>query len=411
MYLLESCLPKRHLPISDASILVLEGRRAILPWADLLEAFSSRCDQPAAMNWLAYFLTGKDAKHKHPYLVLELDGSQDRATVQPADIGPENLRSVVLMAEYRIFGLRTRAFVISDGAGMRTVVAPKERRGEVAVRALDAVMQCGAHVALLSYVPGESEKRPIPYTRGRPAEWTERTRLVGAHLPLASTLDATFAQLGKTTRTNLRYYRKRLEKAVPCEFIPDARSLVTPAEYVALNQGSLNPFSDVDFARRMDAARLLPGGFLCGLRTSQGKWLSLAGGWRQDTTTVLHFQANAAGLEKMSLGTAMRSFLIEGEIARGTRELVFYGGTTHSMHHAFPEGPVRDLVIRRHTLRARLMRRLAPFGLAGRSPFGRTNFLGATLSDEGLEWAPARLITARVDSPRSHRFEDANPVR
>ena len=51
--------------------------------------------------------------------------------------------------------------------------------------------------------------------------------------------------------------------------------------------------------------------------------------------TVLHWQMNAAGYEKLSVGTAMRSYFLEHEVGRGAKKLIYYGGTPHSMGHSF----------------------------------------------------------------------------
>ena len=72
----------------------------------------------------------------------------------------------------------------------------------------------------------------------------------------------------------------------------------------------------------------------------------------------------------------MRAFLLEHEIARGTKRLVFEGGTPHPMRFAFTRGQTVDLLaIRRHSLRAWLLRRFAD------RIFPQKNFLRAALKD------------------------------
>ncbi|MDE1154523.1 MAG: GNAT family N-acetyltransferase [Acidobacteriaceae bacterium] len=383
---------------------MLEGTKAILPWAGLLEEFASLCGQPGAMHWLGYFLEGKVAQHKQPYLVLDLGPGVDRKTVQPEQLEPHQLCSVVLMAEYRLGLFRTRAFLVSDGTALRTVVAPADQRRAVAIRALNCAMECGAHLAQLAYMPGEEEDealQPIGFRHNM--EWAERTRIFGAHLPVQATLEETLAQFGKSTRVNMRYYRRRLEASPGCEFVADARALIQPEMYSQLNRGSLNELPEEEFARRMDAARLLPGGYLVGLRSPEGQWLSLVGGWRQDDTSVVYFQVNSSGYEKASLGTVMRSYLLEHEASLGTRDLVFYGGTNHSMGHSFIDRPVQDILFRRRSLRSRFMEWVAPMSLAGKNPFGRTNFLGEAIASGELRWQPLLMNRRKTVRPRAHR--------
>ena len=148
--------------------------------------------------------------------------------------------------------------------------------------------------------------------------------------------------------------------------------------------------------------------FLTGLRGPDGQWLSLAGGWRQDGTTVLHWQMNRAGMEKHSIGTVMRSYLLEDEIARGASRLLIFGGTPHSMRHAFAQEPVSDLILQRQGLRAKVTCAAARWFSRHGSRLGRANFLAELLSNPSLCWIetpepmrPTNAIAAAV--ARTHR--------
>ena len=181
-------------------------------------------------------------------------------------------------------------------------------------------------------------------------------------LHLRPTYEETLAQFGHSTRFNLRYYRRRLARRMWLEFMDDVRSRITSAEFESLNAASLNPIGSAHEVKlRWTCSCELPDSFVVGLRSSEGKWLSLIGGWRQDTTTVLHWQLNAAGYEHDSIGTVMRSFFLEHEVARGTRELLIFGGTPHTIRHAFKEDAIVDLVFCRDSLRSRICRSLARY--------------------------------------------------
>lgn len=371
-------------------LLVLRGRSSILPWASLLEEFSARCGQPGAMSWLEFFLRGQTARHKTPYLVLAFAPGVDPSAASPQSLQAQQIASATLTVEYCVCGLRTRAFVPDDIAGLRSVVAPADRRRAAATQAAAALLECGAHIAIVAYDAANcSATTPPQFAAGEAVDWAERTRTTSARLPLRSTFDETLAQMSKSTRTNLRYYRRRLVREQPVEFVSDARGQLTPETLRMLNGNSRYPIENEEFERRV-AACSLPGGFLLGLRTAAGEWLSLMGGWRQNDTTVLHFQCNAGARERDSLSTVMRSFLIEHEVERGAREIVFYGGTPHHMQRAFVTVPVHDLIIRRRSWLAAFLLWLAPWGKAHRSPFGRANFLGETLSEGALQWHQSR---------------------
>jgi hypothetical protein len=114
---------------------------------------------------------------------------------------------------------------------------------------------------------------------------------------------------------------------------------------------------------------------------------------------VLHWQANASGYEQLSIGTVMRSYFIEAEIARGSRSLSFYGGTPHSMAHSFVPDVATDLMVRRRSWRAALLVVGARIVLASQSRKGGHNFLLETLSALSGTWQPV----ARTDADRAGR--------
>jgi hypothetical protein len=182
------------------------------------------------------------------------------------------------------------------------------------------------------------------------------------------------------------------------EYVPDAGRALRGVNLQALNAASLNPIEPGEFARRVQAAANLPESFLVGLRSADGTWLSLIGGWRQGTTTVLHWQMNRAGYEKHSLGTVMRSFFLENEIAHGATDLFIYGGTPHSMRHAFDEQPVADLVLQRRCWTGEALRRAS--GLLRRyAKVGGADFLLECLHSSDMQWTEPGKSLPR-DAPK-----------
>ena len=122
------------------------------------------------------------------------------------------------------------------------------------------------------------------------------------------------------------------------------------------------------------------GSLFFGLRAANGQWLSLVGGRTHHGITHIEWQMNRADMPAYSLSTAMRYHLLEHEVARGTNRIFFIGGTSHSMRSALVPFRVVDLVVVRSRLPRWLMRRLS------RASAIRTNFVGAMLASDTLEW-------------------------
>jgi hypothetical protein len=374
--------------------LVLSGHAAVLEQASLLESLAQRCHQAGAMNWLSHFLSASDFRGKNPYLVLIV-----RPGVTVSSLPLEGVHAAVLLFEYRVLGMPTGAFATHDWAGFRSVIAPEAERGAIAAMAADAVLEHGAQLVLISYGhAARSTSRQAPVSR-RETRWGWRTRPVEMTLALEPTFQATLAKLGKATRFNLGYYRRRVEAAVPCEFIADARGLLQEQELERLNAGSLNPAPLKSFRQQYESSCRLPGGFLLGLRSSHGKWLSLIGGWRQGGVTVLYWQMNAAGYEKLSIGTAMRSYFLEHEVKHGATALVVYGGTRHSIQNSFIRDEVTDLIVKRRSLRSAVLQTAARIATSPRLGMRINSVLVNAIGSKDVDWYSTNE-TAREPEPR-----------
>jgi hypothetical protein len=361
--------------------LVLSGHAEVLTQASLLESLAERCDQAGAMNWLGYFLAASNFKGKHPYLVLMMKSGADTASPRLEDV-----HAAVLLFEYRVLGMSIGAFSTDDWAGFRTVIAPEAERADMSVMAADALLARGAEMVLISYGQRPGIASPLMPVMRSPAMWVSGKRPVAMTLLMEPTVKETLAKLGKSTRFNLGYYRRRLHAAETCEFVGNAEDFLQEHELEGLNRTSLNPIDPGEFRLQYECACNLPGGFLLGLRNHQGKWLSLIGGWRQGDVTVLHWQMNAAGYEKFSLGTAMRSYFLEHEVERGAKKLIYYGGTPHSMGNSFEREEVTDLIVRRRSLRSNALLGAMRLLASIRSYVGINSLLVQTAGSNQLKW-------------------------
>jgi hypothetical protein len=381
----------KNLPKSGRShLLLIRGREAVLENAPLLEQLALRCGQPGAMNWMQYFLAVPEFRWKTPYLVL-----LTHSKTEPRALRVENVRAAVLLFEYRLFGLPTRIFCTDDATGMRTVISRLEDRQTASVSAVRALVRRGAQIVMISR-DDAGRIVGVPRLAGEhPLLWARQRRPIARTLMLGPTYQSTLARLGKSTRFNLGYYRRRLLAKMPCEFVADARGMLSDADLRAINSGSLNPVTFELFKLQYASACHLPGGFLIGLRGPLGEWLSLIGGWRQGGATVLHWQQNASGYERSSLGTVMRSYFLENEIERGTRSLSFYGGTPHSMQNSFVAEEVTDLMVRQLSWQAAILVALARMVGGIQRWTGRMNFVVEALCDRSLVWKPTSQSGSR----------------
>jgi hypothetical protein len=362
---------------------VVTGRDKILRLSGKLMHFSERCDQSGSMHDLAYFLSKPGAMPRVPHLLL----------VGPGDLSVENpkldeLMGCVLIFEQQLCGVGLGAYATNDLSGRGSLIAPASERMRVAALTCRALLNRGAHVILMSF---RAADRPALAsselvgkrlgTRGKTvARWAQKDRTIPGYLPLASTYDRTLAAIGQRTRSNLRYYRRRAESQLGCQFLPAIE--VTREEVLAFNRESMFGVSASVAGWRYDSLKELSEPVFMGLKDREGRWLSMLGGRRYLDRTELLWQLNRAGLGTNSLSTVMRSYFIEHEVLRGATRLYIEGGTPHPIRFSFMPESLTDLVVMRQSLTAKVIRRMASRYIS------RDNELSHMLSDEDLEWNP-----------------------
>jgi Acetyltransferase (GNAT) domain len=363
----------------SAHFFVLRGRLEILRLRTVLENLSALSGQVGAMDYLEYFLTSKENLKKIPYIVLVAL----RSDVDVLQLRAEDIRGAVLVYEYKVFGLRSTLFTTADFNGNRAVIAPPALRRQISAAVCRYLMQRGAQVVLLSLDSGSTESCETCFEKAMAGEkkrwWTTQTREVGATIVLHKMLDATLAEMGKNTRRNLKRYRRKAEAELAYSFESDANSMLTMVQLTELNQASTHPVSQSVLKRRCET--LKASGFFCvGLRQSDGQWMSLVGGRRNHNVTEIDWQMNRQEFARYSIGTVIRSYLIEYEIALGTGKLLFEGGTPHTMRHSFQPEEAMDIVVMNRSLFVFLLRRYAKW------PHLKKNFLLQTLVNPAVKW-------------------------
>ena len=360
----------------------LRGVPEILAHKHLLEDFAAKIGQHTSMHGLGFRLEHDYARNKVPHLISVVAGLD-----VSAPLTLDSLLGCVLFFEYRLWSWNTGFFATGDSSGISSVIAPPGIRAQVAARAASTILRKGK-IALACFRSDSGSLDGIAFPAEQQGLWAAQVRGVQDHLHLGPTYDRTLERLGKRTRTHLRYYRKRVEANTGCLFIADAAPYISKSQLASINLTSLKPISQSILDLQFHAAAERPGGFLCGLRARDGGWLSLAGGWRQNHTSLVQWQMNASKLQHLSLCTAFRAYLIEHEVSLGTTTLRFHGGTTHSMVHSFRQEYAVDLLLRRTgpflAFLVRLVPRLVEMH-GGRA--GRGNFLVDALRSNKLEWS------------------------
>jgi hypothetical protein len=354
--------------ISLPTVQIVRGQKAVLEWRDHLVELSRRCGDDGAVNHLDYYLAHPVFACKIPTLVLNL-----REVDQP--------ESAVLLYEYQIKGIGCRIFSSDVYRGGAMLLAPPAQQQQVAFAACATLMSQGAMLVQVTYRADEVPALPAgvksPARWPRPS-WAARLRSVSDYLPVEDTVDATLAHLGKTTRRNLRYYRRRAEAELGSVLVD--RPTLTRDEFIAFNRCCAYPIADEDAAtERYDLASYYD--VFLGLRAANGDWLSMIGGVTGNGITRVEWQMNRADLPQYSLSTAMRQHLIEREVERGSTRLYFTGGTPHSIRNSMVSQTVVDLIAVPYAVPRMVSRQLNRIG-AGNN----RHIVGPMLADLSLRW-------------------------
>jgi hypothetical protein len=366
----------------SAHFFVVRGRRDILRIRPLLADLSLLCGQTGAADYLEYFLTSTKSLNKIPYLVLVASRPARAVT----DLRADDLRGAALIYEYTLMGIPSGLFSTRDFNGLRGLIAPAATRTKISAMVCRYLAEHRARVVHVTF-SGDTEtscQTCFDEIAGGPDShkqwWTTQSREVGASIALDKTVDATLARIGKHTRRNLRYYRRKAEVELGCIFEGDVRGKLTMAQFAELNSVATHSASESALERRFAVMNSQEGFFCSGVKTADGQWISLLGGRRHHGLTEIDWQMNRSGLEKYSVGTVIRSYLIENEIRIGSERLFFEGGTMHPMRHSFLSQQAVDIIVRKQCVFVYMLRKFAILLRLEK------NFLLQTLTNPGLKW-------------------------
>jgi hypothetical protein len=334
------------------------GHDEVVRLSPQLAEFSVRCGRSGGMRDIAYFLSKPGVLPRIPHLLLVSRTS----TLDLRSPNLDDLLGVLLIFEQRVSRFGAGAFATNDRSGRSTLIAMPSHRSQVATLASRALLDRGAHLILMSFPAGEvPESSPgsdlplltVPFHGKSVARWALRERTVPSYLPLAATFDATLAKMGQRTRSNLRYYRRRAESRLGCMFLPQVE--VSREEFLAFNLECMYAKPPEVAGWRYDSLHDLSDAIFMGVRHGDGRWLSMLGGRRYDGRSEILWQLNREGFAVDSLGTVMRSYFIEHEIAHGSHRLYVEGGTPQPIKFSFVKENLIDFVVVRRTLVAKMM--------------------------------------------------------
>lgn len=331
---------------------LIRGERAIVEARNLALAFAERCGQAEAIRDLPYYLRKPGLLKRTPVLLLvtRADGPRDVASIQMSD-----LLGTVLLFEYSALRVRAGMYTSNDRSGRRTIISQPWNRSLVAACASKYLLEHGANVVMLSYrstgVEGPEEIAP----EDAQASWVMRERTIPDYLPILSTFDETLGQIGKRTRTHMRYYRRRAEADLGC--CVDAAAEISEKELRAFNLECMYPIRDKVVRWRLRALQDFEEPILMCLRDGSGQLLSVLGGRRRNGQAEVFWQMNRRGFPAYSLSLVMRTYFIEHEAGRGTQRVYLDGGSAHSLCHSFVEATVTDLAVMRNSLAALVVRK------------------------------------------------------
>lgn len=331
---------------STDEVRVVRGGEEVLKLSRGLGDLCLSSDQPGALDNLHHHFSLPAFRKRRPTMVVvECRTPYGRAPI-----------AAVLVYEYLLSGIGTGVYAADFAGGARAIVAPRNLRPRAAFAASDALLRGGGLLTLFSYQGDDPPEQIARFAASR-KRWATRVRSSAAFLSISPDVEATFAQLGRRTRRNLRHYRRIVEEDLGAELVICPR--ITQNEYLQFDERS-----DYSVPREKALARFAkiegsPNPLWLGLRDRRGEWLSLLGGHVHGPNAVVEWQLNRSDLHDYSICTAMRAFLLEHSVEQRFRRLYFIGGTTHSMGNALVREWIVDLIVSRTTFPRAFMNRLA----------------------------------------------------
>jgi hypothetical protein len=328
------------------TVRVVRGREKVLELGRRLDELCVQCEQPGALDHLDYHFSLPGFARKRPTMVVV-------ETTTGNGVRPV---AAVLTYEYQVAGVGTGVYAADFKGGARAVVAPRSLRPRAVFAAADALLSQRGLLIQLSYV-GEDSPSRLAQIAETPLRWASRVRNSAGYMEIEPGVEATFAHLGKRTRRNLRYYRRLAETELGATLVVSPE--ITPEQFLEFNRATNYAVPDEQAAARFRSLKQNPAPLFLGLRSQQGEWLSLIGGYFKGPDAMVEWQLNRSDMAPYSLCTTMRAHLLEYVVGQNCRRTYFIGGTTHSMMNSMTHERIVDVVVSRPGVPAWLVNRIA----------------------------------------------------
>lgn len=230
-------------------------------------------------------------------------------------------------AQRRILGRTIGIVNLGNPCGDRFLLAPAGDRGATLAIALSGLVSDPRVHTLRVWI--EDDRDLLEVFENCPGMLLERRILeIRDLLLLGPSFEAFLRTLGRHTRRNFRYYRRRA-MLLGWQFVA---SLAPDEIAAALRQLAplqrTSHYSWRALPRLTDTVKRTPNACFAGMRTPEGDWVSLLAGWHNGSQGYVLFQLNRAGrkYDSGSLSVALRSNYLERLIECGVRNVRFIGG-------------------------------------------------------------------------------------
>jgi hypothetical protein len=330
---------------------VIAGREAILGFLPELAASAETWRQGWELADLPYFFS-RPAK-----LATELE-------LLIVHSQPGALAGAMLVTRYGGLLRPLRLYSTVNRTGRRTVFGAPGDRLEIAAAAALFLLDRGAcyiNVDVATGLPemddnlGWKQTRAIVALRMKalaagthiPCEWTLGRKQRQFELPLGTAYEAAIARMNKRSRKNIKQTRGYAVRDLGVEFVANAK--LSLDELQDLNEAAKYGVGAETARWRHGSTERFANVFLSGLKDRDGRWLAVAGARRNGSEVELDWQMNREDYTRYSLSMVLRGFLIEDEIARGTKTLLIEGATRQGISSAFEVRHVANLALRRRS--------------------------------------------------------------
>lgn len=237
----------------------------------------------------------------------------------------------ILYAKERKYAGVPLGILFADGSLGSMTVADQHRREGILETAIRKLWELPGVRSLRVLVPPDScedvaFRRSFAAEAGRTVD--VRYSAVENHcvLDLPEDYECFLNSLGKQSRRNFRYYRRRAERAgwkyvdgmSPIEFREIALRLLAK-DVVGADQSGLT--------RALNMLSCTNRPILIGLKSDDGEWVSILGGWYEYDRAVVFCQMNnEKDYPDSSLSIVLRGYLIESLIQNRVSKLLFWAG-------------------------------------------------------------------------------------